>query len=202
MRMSYNDSGLTAKRSNRRFIVGLTAILMAVLVACNPIKTIEHHTIPTEYTSAWEERYRVCYDSIPYAVVALDLYTDGLTLDTAARRMNGTGYNLYLSDIFVPTDTLAPGEYKSLNIQHSTLNITPYSFLPGRDFEGTPTGIYLLYVENGKLQNIQVLDSGSFVMRDTTNGMTDLRFTLYYTDDGISDTYECHFQGPLPWLNK
>ena len=200
MKKSYSEtvlqrSGLTAKRSYRLFIAGLL-----VLCACNPVKTVEHHSIPTEYTSAWEERYGHCYDSLPYAVVALDLYTDGLTLDTAKHRMNGTGYNLYLSDIFVPADTLTPGEYHSLN--PNSLIPNPYSFLPGKDFEGTPTGIYLLYVENGKLQDIQVIDSGSFVMRDTLNGMTDLRFTLYYTDDGTPDTYECHFQGPLPWLNK
>ena len=199
MKKSYSEtvlqrSGLTAKRSYRLFIAGLL-----VLCACNPVKTIEQHSLPTEYASAWEERYGVCYDSIPYAVVALDLYTDGLTLDTAARRMNGTGYNLYLSDIFVPSDTLAPGEYHSL-IPNSLIP-NPYSFLPGKDYEGTPTGMYLLYVENGQLQSIQVLDSGSFVMRDTTNGLTDLRFTLYYTDNG-TNTYECHFQGPLPWLNK
>ena len=199
MKISNNDSGLTAKRSYRLFIAGLTAL--AVFVACNPVKVIEQHSLPTEYTSAWEERYGVCYDSIPYAVVALDLYTDGLTLDTAARRMNGTGYNLYLSDIFVPSDTLTPGTYQSLNIKPSTFNITPFSFLPGKDYEGTPTGMYLLYVENGQLQSIQVLDSGSFVMRDTTNGLTDLRFTLYYTDNG-TNTYECHFQGPLLWQNK
>ncbi len=186
-----------------RHIIQYTSYIIAlVLCACNPVKTVEHQSIPTEYTSAWEERYGVCYDSIPYAVVALDLYTDGLTLDTAARRMNGTGYNLYLSDIFVPGDTLTPGEYKSLNIKHSPLNIKPYTFLPGKDYEGTPTGIYLLYVENGKLQDIQVLDSGSFVMRDTLNNQKDLRFTLYYTEDGTPATYNCHFQGPLPWLNK
>ena len=183
-----------------RHIIQYTSYIIAlVLCACNPIKPVEQHSIPTEYTSAWEERYGVCYDSIPYAVVALDLYTDGLTLDTAERRMQGTGYNLYLSDIFVPGDTLAPGEYKTITNNQSP--ITPYTFLPGKDYEGTPTGMYLLYVENGKLQGIQVLDSGTFVIRDTTNGLTDLRFTLYYTDDGIS-TYECHFQGPLSWLTK
>ena len=114
--------------------------------------------------------------------------------------MNGTGFNLYLSDIFVPADTLAPGEYKTITNNQSP--ITPYTFLPGKDYEGTPTGMYLLYVENGKLQGIQVLDSGSFVMRDTLNGLTDLQFTLYYTEDGDNNTYECYFQGPLPWLNK
>ena len=34
MRKSYNDSGLTAKRSYRLLTAGLTAILMAVLSSC------------------------------------------------------------------------------------------------------------------------------------------------------------------------
>ena len=34
MRKSYNDSGLTAKRSYRLLTAGLTAILMAVISSC------------------------------------------------------------------------------------------------------------------------------------------------------------------------
>ena len=187
-----------------RHIIHYTSYIIAlVLCACNPIKTVKQQSLPTEFTTAWEECYGVCYDSVPYAVVALDLYTDGLSLDTAEKRIVGTGYNLYLSDIFVPGDTLAPGEYKSLNIQHSTFNIQPFTFLPGKDYEGTPHGMYLLYIENSQLQGIQVLDSGQFVMRDTTNQLTDLQFTLYYTDAaGNAVPYECAFQGELPWQNK
>jgi hypothetical protein len=165
------------------------------------VKPTSKTTYPETYTSAWEERYGVCYDSVPYAVVALDLYSDGLSLDTAERRMNGTGYNLYLSDIFVPGSVLAEGEYRSL--APDSLTPQPFTFLPGRDYDGTPHGMYLLYVENGKLQSIQLLDSGRFVMRDTTGQQTYLRFTLFYTDaSGDAAAYECAFQGELQWQNK
>lgn len=192
------------KNKVMRHIIHYTSYIIAlVLCACNPVQPTSKTTFPQEFTTAWEERYGVCYDSVPYAVVALDLYTDGLSLDTVEKRMVGTGYNLYLSDIFVPGDTLAPGEYHSLNIQPSTLNITPYTFLPGKDYEGTPHGMYLLYIENSQLQGIQLLDSGQFVMRDTTNQLTDLQFALYYTDAaGDPVLYECAFQGELPWRNK
>ena len=189
----------------RKAIIVNCALLIVncllLLAACNPVNPVSRTTYPQQFTSAWEERYGHCYDSIPYAVVALDLYTDGLSLDTAERRMHGTGYNLYLSDIFVPADTLTPGEYKTITNHQSP--ITPYTFLPGKDYEGTPHGMYLLYVENGQLQSIQLLDSGRFVMSDTADRLTDIRFTLYYTDaEGKAVTYDCAFQGELQWQKQ
>ena len=180
-----------------KHIIHYTSYIIAlVLCACNPVKTVEHQSIPTEYTSAWDERYGVCYDSIPYAVVALDLYSEGLELDSA-HRMQGTGYNLYLSDVFVPDSLLAAGEYRSDTTAH------PFTFLPGRDWEGTPSGMYLLYVEDSQLQSIRVLDSGSVVVRDTTNGLQDLQLTLYYKNDyGYKATYVTHFQGELRLWQK
>lgn len=179
------------------------SLFIVFLVACKPSKTIVSNNLPEEYSSAWEELYGRCYDSVPHAVVALDIYSNGLSLDTATHQMHGTGYNLYLSDIFLPDRTgkdslhLAPGTY------HSATSAQPYTFLPGHDYEGTPTGIYLLYVENDKLQSIQVLDSGQLVIRDTTNGMTDLRFTLYYKNsEKVLTTYKGHFQGPLQSWQK
>ncbi len=155
--------------------------------------------MPKEYTSAYEELFGMCYDSIPYHVVALDLYSEGLILDNN-HRMKGTGYNLYISDIFLPDgfSRLPAGDF------HSDATGSPYSFLPGRDWDGTPTGMYLLYIEEGKLQSIQLLDSGSFIMRDTTNGLIDIDFTLYCTGSyGNRVTYKPHFQGELiPWQKK
>lgn len=159
--------------------------------------------MPKEFSLAYQEMYGHCYDSVPYAVVALDLYSDSLTLDKD-HRIKGTGYNLYISDIFVSDSMLVPGEYHSLPLttNHSPFTITPYTFLPGRDWDGTPTGIYLLYVEKDQLQSIQLLDSGMFVVRDTTNSLIDLQFTLYFKNAyGSKATYTTHYQGDLiPWL--
>jgi hypothetical protein len=154
--------------------------------------------MPDTYTLAYEEVYGHCYDSIPYAVVALDLYSDGLELDKN-HRIQGTGYNLYLSDIFVPDSLLEEGEYKSLNIQHSTLNIQPYTFLPGMDFEGYPHGMYLLNIEESRVIQIQLLDSGAFTYRNDS-----LLFTLYFRNTyGSKATYTCSFNGALHlWPKK
>jgi hypothetical protein len=172
-------------------------IILAIigLVACKPNSPSAYRGLPKEYKLAFQEIYGHCYDSVPYAVVALDLYSEGITLNKE-HLIQGTGYNLYLSDIFVPDSLLAQGEYKSLNIQHSTFNIQPYTFLPGRDYEGTPHGMYILDIQDDKIANIQVLDSGSFVFKGDS-----LLFTLYYTNSyGSRATYTCHFAGGLiPW---
>lgn len=182
-----------------------TAVLIAlavsalVLSACKPISVQPRSAFPQEYDLAWEERYGHYYDSVPYSVVALDLYAGDLTLDST-HRMQGTGYNLYLSDIFVPagSDSLLAGTYRS------DTTALPYTCLPGRDYEGTPGGLYMLYVENGKLQSYQIFDSCSFVVSDTTNSLKDLQLTLYYRNEyNATVTYETHFQGALhPWLKK
>ena len=153
--------------------------------------------IPAEYTSAYQEVYGQCYDSIPHAVVALDLYSEGLSLN-AEHRMQGTGYNLYVSDIFLPDRIgedsllLAAGTYRS------DTTAEPYTFLPGKAYETTPTGIYLLYIEEGRLQHIQLIDSGMIIVRDTTEALQDLQMTFYFRNTyGERAVYNTHFQGIL-----
>ena len=188
--------------------IRLIAYLFLLLggMACQPVKIIPVNELPQEFPLAYEEIYGQFYDSIPYPVVALDLYSEGLELDST-HRMQGTGYNLYVSDIFVPDSVLVPGTYTSIpkdNLNHFDFQQASYRFLPGKDYEGTPHGIYLLQIEKGQLQSIQVLDSGSFVVRDTTNGLTDLHFTFYYTNaENRVRTYEAHFQGAfIPWEKR
>ena len=172
-------------------------IILAVigLVACKSNSPSAYRGLPKEYNLAYQEIYGHCYDSVPYAVVALDLYSEGITLNNE-HRIQGTGYNLYLSDIFVPDSLLAQGEYKS--ITNDQLPI-PYTFLPGRDYEGTPHGMYILDIQDDKIANIQVLDSGSLVFKGDS-----LLFTLYYTNSyGSRITYTCHFAGGLiPWPKR
>ena len=171
--------------------------LILGITACKKSKLIEVKIFPETYVLAYEQDHGHCYDSVPYSVVSLDLYSEGLSLDTN-HRMLGTGYNLFLSDIFVSGDTLTPGEYRSLNDTPA-----PYTFLKGRSYDGTPNGAYLLTIDNGKLQSIQLIDSGYMSVRDTTNGFTDIRFTLYYTkEDRSVASYEPSFQGPLHLWQK
>lgn len=175
-------------------------LLLLLLTSCQPTRTYVRQTFPDTYSLAYQEIYGHCYDSIDYPVVALDLYSDGITLNKD-HLINGTGYNLYISDIFVPDSLLEEGEYHSLPFREgSGLGYpTPYTFLPGRDFEGTPHGMYILRIEDSKIASIQVLDSGSFVFRNDS-----LLFTLYYRNAyGRTLKYQPTFTGVLyPWRKQ
>lgn len=173
-------------------------MMMAVLAGCQRNTPYVYRGLPKQYEIAYEQIYGHCYDSIPHAVIGLDLYSDGLELDKN-HKMKGTGYNLCITDIFVPDSLLEEGEYYSIRPSAIYDPPTAYSFLPGRDYEGTPHGMYLLYVEEGKLQSIQLLDSGSFVYRNDS-----LLFTLYYKNAyGGRAQYTPIFYGSLiPWVRQ
>jgi hypothetical protein len=169
----------------------LLAVIAFALPSCKPYTPTVRQAFPDTYTLAYQEIYGHFYDSVPYAVVALDLYSEGLTLNKD-HKMEGTGYNLYLSDVFVPDSLLEEGEYQSFN---PSLNpsIQPYTFLAGRDYEGTPHGMYILSIGDGKIASIQLLDSGSFVFRNDS-----LLFTLYYRNSrGERCIYRPVFGGSL-----
>ncbi|MDY6380456.1 MAG: FtsX-like permease family protein [Bacteroidales bacterium] len=177
----------------------LPCLLCLLLVACTPNKPSSYRGLPQQYITAYEQIYGHCYDSVPYAVVGLDIYSDGLTLDEE-RRIKGTGYNLCITDIFVSDSLLEEGTYRSLPYtEQGIADPQPFTFLPGRDFEGYPHGMYILNIEEDQVLSIQVLDSGSFVYRNDS-----LALTLYFRNTyGSRVTYKCYFTGPLlPWLKQ
>lgn len=180
------------KNENRmKKVLYLLSIIAFALSSCKPFTPAVRQEFPVEYDLAYQEIYGHFYDSVPYAVVALDLYSEGLTLNKD-HKMEGTGYNLYLSDIFVPDSLLTEGEYHSFNPSLHP-SIKPFTFLAGRDYEGTPHGMYILSIGDGKVASIQVLDSGSFVYRGDS-----LLFTLYYRNSrGEKCTYCPVFGGSL-----
>ncbi len=172
----------------------LTIYLVCVcaLMACGgtnqPDKKISY---ATEFTSCYVEQYGKAYDSVPHNVFALDLYSDGLSLDST-RHIVGTGTNLYISDIFLADSLLAVGTY------HSDTTAAVHTFLPGQNFEGTPTGIYLFSVVESANAGVQVVDSGRFEVSLTPDSLYDMRFTLYYG----KQTYEGHFEGVLNYYDR
>ena len=104
------------KNENRmKKVLYLLSIIAFALSSCKPFTPAVRQEFPVEYDLAYQEIYGHFYDSVPYAVVALDLYSEGLTLNKD-HKMEGTGYNLYLSDIFVPDSLLEEGEYTSLSL--------------------------------------------------------------------------------------
>ena len=166
-----------------KYIIAL--IWGVVVCSCSYPTPSPKAELPQAYNLAYEEIYGHYYDSTA-AVVALDLYSEGLELDEN-HRIKGTGYNLYLSDIFVPDSLLVPGVYAS------DTTAQPFTFLPGRSYEGIPHGIYILTIEQDQVKSIQVVDSGSFVYRNDS-----LLFTLYYSNsNGTKTTYEAYYFGDL-----
>ena len=171
----------------RKFTLILASLF--VLQACRYTEPTPRQDLPASYTTAYAKYHGHCYDSIQAAVVALDIYSTGLDLDSA-QHMKGTGYNLYLSDIFVPDSLLETGQYLS---DHTG---AAFTFLPGRDYEGYPYGTYVLKIEEDRITSILLIDSGNFVYRNDS-----LLFTLYYQNaEGRTVTYQPYYQGELtPW---
>lgn len=91
--------------------------------------------------------------------------------------------------ISIPRDSLASFDYEQ----------SDFRFLPGRTFEGTPHGIYLMQIENSDMVSITVFDSGFFTYRNDS-----LQLTLYYRDFyGRANTYVSTYSGSiLPWQKK
>lgn len=172
------------------FIIYLLCV--CALMACRETKRQEPaQQYATEFTSCYVEQYGKVYDSVPHNVFALDLYSDGLSLDST-RRIVGTGTNLYISDIFLADSLLAVGAY------HSDTTAVTHTFLPGQDFEGTPTGIYLFSVVESANAGVQVVDSGRFEVSLTPDSLYNMHFMLYYG----KQTYEGRFEGTLNYYDR
>ena len=171
----------------------LLYIALILLAACSSkSEPAKPDTIATEMTYGKLIYYGQYYDSIKCHVLALDLYSDGLTLDTT-NHMVGSGTNLYLSDIFIPlTDTtLADGVYKC----SKTPEIK--TFYPGTDFEGTPTGAYILQVREAKVAKIIICTDSTFVVNHNGEN-TDLLFHL----ESENESYDIHFKGVLDYEDR
>ena len=185
----------------KKILIINCSLFILFCCSCRPFSPSPNRGLPKEYTTAYQQIYGHCYDSIPYGVVALDIYSDGLELDET-KKIKGTGYNLCITDIFVPDSLLEEGEYKSIprdSLSSSSFQPSPFTCLPGRRYEGYPTGMYYLNIEDDKVIQIQLIDSGSFVYRHDS-----LLFKLYYKNAyGYKATYICSFHGELiPWLKR
>ena len=68
---------------------------------------------------------------------------------------------------------------------------------PGIDFDGTPTGTYILQVANAKVSQIIICSDSTFVV--STNGDTkELLFNLQSEDKN----YNIHFKGVLEYEDR
>lgn len=169
-------------------------IFLLVLVGCRPVNPpVRPVQRASEYVLGYEESYGRFYgDSVPYRVFALDLYSEGVSLDSTGHIV-GTGWNLYLSDIFLSldSDSLLSGEY------HSSSSPEAFTFLPGVFYEDMPHGAYLLQIEDGGIAGISTFSDG--VMTITHDGDT-TDASIHFVKQGVTRTdtiYSAHFRGVL-----
>lgn len=168
--------------------------LLVLLYACHPSQSddptidgilVGYDSIYTTADIQWHGQY---YPLLDRQVFSIDLFGQGLSLDSA-NYIVGTGYNLYLSDVFLPlTDTsLQAGVY------HMVTTSEAYTFLPYKNFDGNVTGSYLLEIQNNNINRIIGFTSGE--MRVTYLSEKDIRLDMMlYTADSIR--YRAIYQGP------
>lgn len=167
----------------------LYIVALALMVACKPTNTPTQTTIlqaDSVFTEALFTQYGEYYNS-GHQVYAIDLLSEGLNYDSVGYIV-GSGYNLYLSDIFAPKDSttgLPAGHYTMDSVAKEM------TFLRGMDFEGSITGTYLLYIKNNQIEDITLFTRGSMTVEYIDND-TLLNFQLYTTD---STPYHATYRG-------
>lgn len=167
-------------------------ILCLFLLGCNtpsPVPNPEPKQM--KFTTAYAVSYGDYYKKggLEQNVLSLDLYAGDLDLDSVGR-IQGTGTNLYFSDIFVSADvlTLQDGIYRSDTTAEAM------TFLPGKNYEGSITGAYMLTVADGALTGISLIEEGEMDVQHIGDS-TFLSFTLYYTENYRKQQYIGQYRG-------
>lgn len=177
----------------KRMKVYVYIILAALFVACQPGNNPsrpDNTQIDSVYTVADFRIYGDYYNS-DHCVYAVDLLSEGLMYDSLWH-IYGSGYNLYLSDVFVPINdnkVLPTGKYAMDSVAREM------SFLRGMNFEGSVTGTYLLQIEEDRIQRIVLFTTGEmFVDYEQDNIVLDMHL---YTED--STYYHAIYTGPAAY---
>lgn len=160
--------------------------LVACMAACKPAPYVPAQRTASDFNYCLIERHGHYYDHLSSDVMSIDLYSEGLALDSLGY-VRGTGTNLYLSDVFVaPGSTRLPdGTYTADSLGREN------TFLPGRDYEGQVNGAYILLVADGKVGSITLCTDSTMCV--TTEGDTlDIRFRLRKADGRL---YTAHYRG-------
>lgn len=163
-------------------------LLLLLVASCNPINNPNTPTKPVIADSVF-----VCADFREYGdyyktghqVYAIDLLSQGLEYDSLFH-IQGSGYNLFLSDIFTTSKSLPAGHYQMDSVAKDM------TFLRGMDFEGSITGTYLLQISENKIQRITLFTGGSMDVAYLEDEIL-LDFKLYTAD---STLYHATYQGP------
>lgn len=152
-------------------------------------------TLRQPFTNGYSVYYGTYYDylGIDAHVFELDLYTEGLGLDSTGQYV-GTGQNLYMTDIFsIGSDSLlAEGNYTIDTLYQYTTG----SVLGGASYGGIPGGALLINISTTGISYDYII-SGTMTVA-YSNDSTTLNFKLQ-TKQGT--LIENQFRGILPQFN-
>lgn len=152
-------------------------------------------TLRQPFTNGYSVYYGTYYDylGIDAHVFELDLYTEGLELDSTGQYV-GTGQNLYMTDIFsIGSDSLlAEGNYTIDTLYQYTTG----SILGGASYGGIPGGALLINISSTGISYDYII-SGTMTVA-YSNDSTTLNFKLQ-TKQGT--LIENQFHGILPQFN-
>lgn len=152
-------------------------------------------TLRQPFTNGYSVYYGTYYDylGIDAHVFELDLYTEGLELDSTGQYV-GTGQNLYMTDIFsIGSDSLlAEGNYTIDTLYQYTAG----SILGGASYGGIPGGALLINISSTGISYDYII-SGTMTVA-YSNDSTILNFKLQ-TKQGT--LIENQFRGILPQFN-
>ena len=163
-------------------------LLLLLVASCKPIHNPNTPTRPSTADSVFvcaDFRKHGDYYNTGHQVYAIDLLSQGLEYDSLFH-IQGSGYNLFLSDIFTTSKSLPAGHYEMDSVARDM------TFLRGMDFEGSITGTYLLQINEDKIQHITLFTGGSMDVAYLEDEIL-LDFKLYTAD---STLYHATYQGP------
>ena len=172
----------------------LYIVILVLAVACTPHNKPTNPTtiqqVDSIYTESDFDSYGDYYNS-GHQVHSVDLLSEGLDYDSAGHII-GTGCNLYLSDIFIPKDSIVRLPSGTYNMDSTAKDM---SFLRGMYFDGSVTGTYLLMIQNNQIQRIMLFAGGTMTIDYVENNIV-IDFNLYLAD---STHYHATYTGPATY---
>jgi len=168
--------------------------LFVLLAACDPLKHKEEPQTngnlsyyDSVYVTADVQWHKNYYPNLDCEVFSIDLLSEGLSFDSTYH-IQGSGLNLYISDIFLPdsTTTLQDGIYRMDTTAEA------FTFLPYMYFEGNITGTYLLEVDNSSIKRHVGFISGEMTVENIGE---EILLDIILSDS--TSHYHATYQGPI-----
>lgn len=183
--VGYLAAWIPTKQMMKHTTIIILLPLLLLASSCHRQQPYHPYLADTEFTTCIYHSYGSFYPGLKQQVVSLDLYSNDLSLGEDDR-IYGTGTNLYLSDVFIDSlATMLPeGQYRS------DTTGAEFTFFPGTDYDGNPTGVYRLVIVDDELQGIMLYPDSCMTV-SYVNDSLDIRFRLYNS----MGKYEAHYRG-------